>query len=261
MDKTGLEEKIQRKLRLPTGTEAKLILQIQEYFKRSGKQTAIIGLSGGVDSSLVCHLAAKAIGAGNVYAFHMPYSQNPQDERDAQGYAKKLGVNYRKIEMRRVVDALSETFRPTNRIASGNLRVRARMVALYTYANEFGGLVLGTGNRSELLLGYFTKFGDGGCDLLPIGSLYKSQVWRLAESAGVPEMIINKAPSAGMWENQTDEKELGVEYELIDKILVSHFDLKMKWEALEPYFDKAKVSRVRHLHESTQHKRILPPIL
>jgi NAD+ synthase len=261
MDRLTLEKKIQSKLKAEKTDEKKLISEIRAYFKRCKKEIGVIGLSGGVDSALVCYLAAKALGPEKIFAYHMSYVQKPNDEQDCAQLSKMLGVNYQKFDIRRVVDSLAETFRPNTRIASGNLRVRTRMLALYTFAHNNDGLVLGTGNRTEILLGYFTKYGDGGSDLLPIGNLYKTQVWEMAKLSGLPSHIIEKVPSAGLWDGQTDEKEIGVTYSEIDRILCGHFDLKVDWESLIKMYGQTKVDRVKELHTQSEHKRRMPDIL
>ena len=261
MDLQELDKKISSKLKIGKSYEAKLISSLRSYFKKCKKQTAVIGLSGGVDSSLVCYLAAKALGPANIFGYHMPYVQSEQDEADVKQLVKMLGVNYQKHDIRPIVDKMAETFKPRTRIASGNLRARTRMVALYDFAHTNEGLVLGTGNRTELLLGYFTKHGDGATDLLPIGSLYKSQVWEMARLSKLPQHIIDKVPSAGLWEGQTEEKEIGVPYAEIDRILVAHFDLEMAWEEVARFYIEKKVARVRELHEQSEHKRRPPDIL
>ena len=261
MDKLTLESKLEKWLSLPNGAEGKIVTEMKAYFKKSKKTFAVVGLSGGVDSALTCYLAAKALGPLNVYAYHLPYVQKPADEKDSQQLAKMLKVNFQKIDIRRIVDTYHETLKPRTRIIAGNLRVRTRMLILYSFANQFDGLVLGTGNRTELSLGYFTKYGDGGCDLLPIGNLYKTQVWEMARRSGLPKHIVEKVPTAGMWDNQTDEAEIGVRYSEIDKILSSHLDLKISWQDLLKLFDKNKVARIKELTEQSEHKRKMPPIL
>jgi NAD+ synthase len=241
--------------------EDRIIKKIKAYFKGAGRAAAIIGVSGGIDSALICYLTAKALGAENVFAYYLPANPNPQDERDVEKIVKITGVNYQKFDIRRAADTLAETVKPYSRISTGNIRVRARMLALYTFAHTHNGLVVGTGNRTELLLGYFTKYGDGGCDILPIGKLYKTQVWELAKIIGLPKEIIEKSPSAGMWEGQKDEKEIGMTYGEMDAILIKHFEEKKSWKELEKLIDKKKVGRIRELHEKSEHKRNLPPIL
>ncbi|MFH1750970.1 MAG: NAD+ synthase, partial [Candidatus Micrarchaeota archaeon] len=231
------------------------------YFKGCKKSFAVVGLSGGVDSSLVCYLASKALLPANVFAYLMPYVRNDKDESDAGQLAKMLGVNFQNVDIRAIVDKMAETFKPRTRIASGNLRVRTRMMALYDFAHTHDALVLGTGNRTELLLGYFTKYGDGATDLLPIGGLYKTQVWEMSRLSGLPEHIIGKVPTAGLWEGQTDEKELGVPYADIDRILVARFDLGMPWAEISNYFAEKKVLRVKELHEQSEHKRRVPDVI
>ncbi|MFH1257771.1 MAG: NAD+ synthase [Candidatus Micrarchaeota archaeon] len=256
-----LDAALKKKFAVSKKDEQQLVSSIRKYFHGAGKKKAVIGISGGVDSALVCYLACKALGPQNVFAYHLPYVQNERDGRDAENLAKMLGANFKQIDIRRAVDTLTDTYKPSTRIASGNIRVRARMMALFTFAHMHEGLVIGTGNRTELLLGYFTKFGDGGCDVLPIGNYYKTQVWEMAKLSGLPEHIINKVPSAGMWEGQTDEKEIGVTYSEIDKILCAHFDLKLGWDKLENYFKAEKVQRIAELNGKSGHKRSMPQIL
>lgn len=261
MNPAELEKRIAAELEIKKSSETRLIASLRAYFRKCKRQTAVIGLSGGVDSSLVCYLATKALGAENIFAYHMPYVQKEQDELDVAQLVKMLGVNYQKHDIRPIVDKMAETFKPRTRIASGNLRARTRMIALYDFAHTHEGLVLGTGNRTELLLGYFTKHGDGATDLLPIGNLYKSQVWEMARLSGLPQHIVDKVPSAGLWEGQTDEKELGVPYREIDRILVAHFELKIGWDELTKIIQEKKVRRVQELHEASEHKRRVPDVL
>ena len=261
MDQNVFEKKILDALKTSTADEKNLILKIKAHFKKAGKKTAVIGLSGGVDSSLVCYLAAKALGKENVFAYYMPYVYDEKDEKDIEQLVKLVGVIYKKIDLRGIVDKICETIKPRNTLAAGNIRARARMITLYSFANGNDALVLGTGNRTELLLGYFTKYGDGACDLLPIGKLYKLQVWDMARLSKLPKHIIDKVPTAGLCEGQTDESELGVTYMEIDKILAAHFELGMPWKEIEGHFVPKKVLRVRELHETSFHKRINPEFL
>ncbi|MEK6954099.1 MAG: NAD+ synthase [Candidatus Micrarchaeota archaeon] len=261
MNPQELEKKIQEKLKITKASEEKLVSSLRAYFKKCKRQSAVVGLSGGVDSSLVCYLASKALSPENIFAYHMPYVQDEQDEEDVKQLVKMLGVNYQKHDIRSIVDRMAETFKPRTRIASGNIRVRTRMIALYDFAHTNEALVLGTGNRTELLLGYFTKYGDGATDLMPIGHLYKTQVWDLARLSKLPERIIEKVPTAGMWAGQTDEKEIGVPYAEIDRILVSHFDLNIGWDELTNIIQEKKVRRVQELYESSEHKRRMPDVL
>ncbi len=261
MDKTGLGKKLERILDVPKPLEKKIISQMKDYFEKAKRKTAIVGMSGGVDSSLVCYLSAKALGSRNVFAYYLPFHPDETDERDVRLLADSFGVNLQVIDIRRMAEKIAETIKPTTRISTGNIQVRTRMVCLYTFAHQYDGLVLGTGNKTEYLLGYFTKHGDGATDLLPLGDLYKTRVWKLADAVKIPGNIIDKVPSAGMWVGQTDEKELGLPYEKLDSLLASHFDLGLSWAEMKKYFPEKDVEKVKLLHESTEHKRIMPEII
>lgn len=190
----------------------------------------VVGLSGGIDSSLVAALCAQALGPDRVLGLLMPHSaRSAADMKDAAGLAKKLGIRHEKIGVAKIVSSLERacSHEPRDRLPKGNLRARCRMLLLYWHANQLNCLVAGTGNRSELLTGYFTKYGDGGCDLLPIGGLYKTQVRALASFIGLPKKLVYKVPTAGLWPGQTDEGELGITYAKLDLILHYSFDMKL----------------------------------
>lgn len=198
-----------------------------------------VGISGGVDSAVVAALCAKAC-PGNVLGLHMPCYSSPQDTDDARLVAKSLNINYREVNLNGVYDCLAgiledarqaEEMRElernviltpdSERLASSNIKPRLRMIVLYYFANLYNYVVVGTGNRSELEVGYFTKYGDGGVDILPLGGLVKTQVWELAKYLGIPDSIINKPPSAGLWSGQTDEGELGFTYRQLDEVILT----------------------------------------
>lgn len=189
----------------------------------AGMPGAVVGISGGIDSALVAYLAVEALGAENVLGIHMPENTTPESEvNDAKEVAERLGIDLKMIPIsdilgsyKSIMPVISEATAPVD----GNLKARIRMSVLYYYANMLGRVVMGTGNKTEILLGYFTKYGDGGVDLEPIGDLYKTEVREMSKMLGLPESILNKAPSAGLWEGQTDEEDLGVPYETIDKVL------------------------------------------
>jgi NAD+ synthase len=229
---------------------------IRNYVGDAGANGVVMGLSGGIDSALVCSLAVEALGSDHVYATLLPVvaEKDAKNIKDAKMLAKKLGIEYELFELEPVIEA----FKPLglDKVSSGNLAARMRMAVCYVRANQKGLLVIGTGNKSEILTGYFTKYGDGGVDLLPLANLYKVNVRQLAKYVGVPDPIIEKAPSAGLWEGQTDEGEMGVSYDELDKILYLRFEKDIGWEDLTDYaLDKAKVSRVRSLYEKSRHKR------
>jgi NAD+ synthase len=232
-----------------------------EFIKR--EKRGIIGLSGGVDSALVLELAVRAMGKDNVYGLMMPANSQNIDVNYARNHAEKLGIKYR------VVDKLSEVIKACkfnigffdNPLDEGNLKARLRMAHLYAAARQYHGVVLGTGNKSELMIGYFTKYGDGGVDMLPIGQLYKTQVWKLAKEIGVPDEIVKRTPTAGLWPGQTDEGEIGVKYSDLDKILLG-IELQFEVDEIVKY---AKVSHkmVNNLFDKwifSTHKRQMPPM-
>ena len=181
-------------------TKNDIIQFIQKKVKDSNSEGIIVGLSGGIDSTLVAYLACEALGSDNVLGIIMPSTTTPTDDSILNEY---LSLNDLK----------------ENNVAIGNLKARIRMTIIYYYANAKNYLVCGTGNKSEILIGYFTKFGDGACDMEPIGELYKKDVYKLSEYLDIPSSIINKPPRAGLWNNQTDEDEIGLDYDTIDDIL------------------------------------------
>jgi len=189
-----------------------------------GKAGIVLGISGGVDSALTAALAVRAIGADRVVGVYMPYFDTA-DRKDARLVARHLGITLREISIRPVVDAfLQEIPETLDKVARGNVMARTRMMLLYAIANQEERIVVGTGNRSEWLTGYFTKWGDGACDIAPIVGLYKTEVWEMARRLEVPERIVAKPPTAGLWIGQTDEGELGVSYAQLDTVLHLLFD-------------------------------------
>jgi len=191
---------------------------INEKVKEAGAKGIVIGLSGGVDSSVVAVISKKAVG-NNVLGVIMPCHSIPSDVEHAKTLAKKFGIKTQTVDLAPLYDMILKTFPSGSDIAKANLKPRLRMLTLYYFANTNGYLVAGTGNKSEEMIGYFTKYGDGGVDILPIGDLLKKDVRALAHELGVPEEIIEKPPSAGLWDGQTDEKEMGITYEQLDNIL------------------------------------------
>ncbi len=197
---------------------------IREKTTEAGVKTAIVGISGGIDSALTAYLTVEAIGKDNVLGIHMPELKltPAEDVLDATEVASRLGIEFRTLDISEILAGYMNTIPEScksNSHADGNLKARIRMSVLYYYANIMPGMVIGTGNKTEILLGYFTKYGDGGVDIEPIGDLYKTEVREMARMIGIPEDIINKAPSARLWPDQTDEEELGITYELVDRFL------------------------------------------
>lgn len=227
---------------------------IKEYVDKSNANGVIIGLSGGIDSSTVAFLCKRALGEKRVLGLIMPEKgvTREEDVEDALSIADMLGIEFKIIEINEILDALKRKLGEGNKIAEANLKPRIRMTINYYFANNMNRLVAGTGNKSELMIGYFTKYGDGGVDFLPIGDLYKTEVFKLAEYIGVPERIIKKKPTAGLWVNQTDEDEIGMSYEELDEILKAIENGRRRGD------DKFK--RVEMLVKNSKHKREMPPI-
>jgi NAD+ synthase len=236
---------------------------LRSHRRESGARGFVVALSGGVDSALVGRLAVESVGASRVRGFLLPDREYPEAwRRDVQSFARDLGIELREVSLEPALEGLRPILPAAqDRVQLGNAKARLRMLLLYAFAREGRELVLGTGNKSEILLGYFTKYGDGGCDLLPLGDLYKVQVWKLAELLGIPREIRERPPTAGLWEGQTDEGELGMSYRLLDPIL----DGLERLEEPEAIARRLGISRASvdaivervRLH---RHKRNLPPI-
>ena len=194
---------------------------IREQVEASGLNGVVLGLSGGIDSATVAGLAARGLGSERVLGVIMPAHSQPGDLKDAQLAADALGIEALTIDLSEPYDRLLAILPPGDELANANIKPRLRMLTLYHIANTRGRMVIGTGNRSELMVGYFTKYGDGGVDLLPLASLYKRDVRAVAREIGVPQSIIDKPPSAGLWAGQTDENEMGITYEQLDGVLAA----------------------------------------
>jgi NAD+ synthase len=230
----------------------------------AGATGAVIGLSGGIDSTLVAHLAVEALGADAVHGLVMPSEVNTETNMsDAERVAELLDIEYDVLDINPVVDALVDAYPAgaDDRTALGNVRVRTRAVLNYFVANAESRVVLGTGNRSEALTGYYTKYGDQAVDCNPIGNLYKRQVRQLAAHVGVPDDLVEKPPSAEMWEGQTDEDEMGLDYDTLDAILALHVDGSFSKTATVETLNvpASAVDRVVELYEQSEHKRHMPP--
>ena len=237
---------------------------LQEQVAAAGAEGAVIGLSGGIDSATTAHLAVEALGADSVRGLVLPGTVSAdQNMSHAELVAEELEIAYDLVPIGRMVDTVLDGFPEISddTVAIGNARARMRAVCTYLVANHDDRLVLGTGNRSEAQVGYFTKYGDGAVDCHPIGNLYKVQVRQLARALGVPEAIVEKPPTAGLWAGQTDEEELGLSYDELDPILALHVDgpLSADATARELDVDRETVERVRELHAGSAHKRSMPP--
>ncbi|MCY0868092.1 MAG: NAD+ synthase [Desulfurococcus sp.] len=239
---------------------------IKSYADEHGAGRLIVGLSGGVDSAVVLKTVVEAAGAARALALILPDTRvTPAgDVEDAVRLAEDLGVEYIVIPIDRVVDSYSVIpgFTLSDKLPVGNLRARIRMTILYYYANKLNGLVVGAGDRSELLLGYFTKHGDGGVDIQPLACLYKTQVRELARRIGIPDAITSKPSSPRLWEGQLAEEELGLSYEAVDLVFYSLIDRGLSLEeAVEATGLPLTVfQRVLDLHRRSRHKRSIPPM-
>jgi NAD+ synthase len=235
---------------------------IKSEITRAGFSKAVVGLSGGIDSALSCVLTAAALGPENVLAIRMPYkSSSPESLEHAQMLIEQFKVQSDTIEITEMVDPLIGRDPEMSKVRKGNIMARARMIVLYDQSEAFNGLVVGTGNKTEILLGYSTLWGDSASALNPIGDLYKTQVRQLSRAMEVPNPIINKAPSADLWLGQTDEEELGFTYEEVDRLLYLLVDQRYSpQECIEAGFAGQFVKKVVNRICRSQFKRMLPPI-
>jgi NAD+ synthase len=235
---------------------------IRSEITRAGLSRAVVGVSGGVDSSLSCFLAAEALGAENVLAVRLPYKTSSQDSLDhAQLVIERTSVKSATIPISEMVDPLLARYPDMSSLRRGNVMARQRMIILYDQSAAFQGLVVGTGNKTEILLGYTTIFGDAACGINPLGDLYKTQVRQLAAAMGVPESIVSKAPTADLWKGQTDEGELGFTYDEADRLLYLLVDQRYTpADCVEAGFPEEFVDSVVERIRRNQFKRMLPPI-
>jgi NAD+ synthase len=239
--------------------EAVLTSFIRDAVDTSGTQGVVLGLSGGVDSSLAAALAARALGPERVHGFLLPYrTSSLESERDARAVAEHLGMPHRVIDISPMVDAYFVIESDAGPDRRGNKMARERMTILFDQAKKLGALVLGTSNKTEILLGYSTVFGDNASSLNPLGDLYKGQVWQLSRHLGLPSQVIDKAPSADLWAGQTDESELGVDYATADEVLYLLFDMGLRPEEVTARgYDERVVDRIVALEQQFRFKRRL----
>jgi NAD+ synthase len=238
---------------------------IKGQLAQTGFNRLVLALSGGIDSALVAYLAVEAIGANNLQCVMLPYrSSSPESLSDANAVVAALGCPSRVIDITPIVDGyLDDSIKgeEVSALRRGNLAARARMLVIYDQSAAWNALVLGTGNKTEALLGYTTQFGDNAFAFDPIGDLYKSQVRQLAEEMGIPDSILNKPPSADLWAGQTDENELGLQYEQMDRLLYWMVDRRFTNDQLaEIGFDLAIVQKVQRLIARSEFKRQTPPV-
>ena len=235
---------------------------IKSEVTRAGFSRALVGLSGGIDSALSCALAVEALGKENVLAVRMPYkTSNPDSLAHAGLLIEQLEIPSKTIEITDMVEPLFAQDGAMTKLRKGNIMARERMIVLYDQSEAFKGLVIGTSNKTEILLGYSTQFGDSASALNPIGDLYKTQVWQLARAMNIPALLIDKAPSADLWEGQTDEGELGFTYEKVDRLLYLLVDHRYSpKECVEAGFEQEFVNTIVKRIKRMQFKRMQPPI-
>jgi len=228
---------------------------LRERLAEAHAEGFVCGLSGGVDSATAAALAVRAVGPERVLAALMPCHSIPEDARLGQLVADTLGIFTVTVDLSAAYDALTAALPPSdNRLAAANVKPRLRMITLYYLAQSNNYLVLGSGNKTELAVGYFTKYGDGGVDLLPLGDLDKTQVWELAREIGVPRQVVERAPSAGLWPGQTDEGEMGITYRELDRVLAAI--AVGDTSAIEP----AALEKVQGMMARSAHKLVMPPL-
>lgn len=229
---------------------------------KAGFRRVVVGLSGGIDSALSAALAAEALGPSNVHALIMPYrTSNPESRAHAELAAKTLGITAQVVEITPMVDGYFAAFPEADQMRRGNKMARERMTILFDHSARLGALVLGTSNKTELLLGYGTLYGDMASAINPLGDLLKTQVRALARHVGVPEVIVEKHPSADLWAGQTDEAELGFTYERVDQVLHLLVDRRCEIpEVVAAGFEEAFVRAVARRIQGSQYKRRLPVI-
>jgi NAD+ synthase len=239
-----------------------LVAFIRNEFFKVGIKRAVVGISGGVDSSLSAMLAARALGLQNVLGVMMPYKASSKESLEhARLLAERAGIKTVRVDITPQIDAYFERFPDADRLRRGNKMARERMTILYDHSAAFGALVLGTSNKTELLLGYGTLHGDMASAVNPNGDLYKTQVWTLAAEVGVPEEIVSKKPSPDLWVGQTSEGELGFSYRQVDELLFLMVDRRYsREELLEAGFAEHFVRRVSEMVQNSQFKRRLPVI-
>jgi NAD+ synthase len=230
--------------------EKKIITWLKTKLKSAKKSGIVVGLSGGIDSAVVSVLCRKAVGTKNVLCLILPCQSQKTDITDAKKVAKKFGLKTETIDLTKIYENLIGILPTADKLTQANLKPRLRMLTLYYFANKLNYIVAGTGNKSELTIGYFTKYGDGGVDILPIGDLYKSEVLGLAKYLKVPEEIITKPPTAGLWAGQTDEGEIGMTYDELEYILKNK----------KPAKNKRQVQKLKNLTAAAKHKLALPEI-
>jgi NAD+ synthase len=235
---------------------------IRGQLRQAGFERAVLGLSGGIDSALVAYLTAEAVGADRLLCVLMPYrTSSPASRTDAEEVVRRLGCASELVDISAMVDGFYGSDSDASDHRRGNFMARMRMSVLYDRSVTWGGLVVGTGNKTESLIGYTTLFGDSACAFNPIGDLYKSQVRQVAAAIGVPDEIIRKAPSADLWPGQTDESESGFDYPTLDRLLFWRIDKRRSIDEVAALgFEREMIERVDRLVAGAEFKRQVPPI-
>lgn len=239
-----------------------LVEFLRESFKKAGFSKAVLGLSGGIDSALVAYLLRDALGKENVLAIMMPYkSSNPDSLNHAKLVVEDLGINSKTIEITDMIDAYFKNEKEATSLRMGNKMARERMSILFDYSSKENALVVGTSNKTEIYLGYSTQFGDSACALNPIGDLYKTNIWDLSRYLKIPDELIEKKPSADLWEGQTDEQEMGLTYKEADQVLYRMLEENKKVEEiLAEGFNKDLVDNIVRRINRSEYKRRMPLI-
>ncbi|HEY4612859.1 MAG TPA: NAD+ synthase [Bacteroidota bacterium] len=242
--------------------EQLLVQFLHDETTNAGFSKGVVGVSGGVDSAVSAFLTTKALGKENTIGVLMPYkTSSPESSKDAEQVVQLLGIKRETVDISPMVDAYCEKHRVTDNVRRGNIMARMRMVVLYDISQRERALVIGTSNKTELMVGYGTLYGDTASALNPIGDLYKTQVWQLAEALGVPKNIVEKKPTADLWVGQTDEGELGFTYRELDELLYQMIDERRNDEELHKFgFAPDFIQKVRTLVRKNQFKR-RPPVI
>ena len=241
---------------------SELVEFLRESFKKAGFSKAVLGLSGGIDSALVAYLLRDALGKENVLAIMMPYkSSNPDSLNHAKLVVEDLGINSKTIEITDMIDAYFKNEKEATSLRMGNKMARERMSILFDYSSKENALVIGTSNKTEIYLGYSTQFGDSACALNPIGDLYKTNIWDLSRYLKIPNELIEKKPSADLWEGQTDEQEMGLTYKEADQVMYRLLEEnKTVEEVLAEGFNKDLVDNIVRRMNRSEYKRRMPLI-
>lgn len=239
----------------------KIVEFIRDYVYKNGFKNGLVGVSGGIDSALTLALTVEALGSENTFALLLPYKISSESSlTDGKEVCEQLNVKYEVIDISPAIDEYFDSYPTDNPLQIGNKCARERMSVLYDFSVRKVALVVGTSNKSEILIGYATQYGDAAAAFLPIGELYKTEVYKLSKIMNIPTSILNKKPSADLWEGQTDEAEIGLSYEELDEILYNLIDLKKDIKEIEKIgFSSAQLKRVTDLIEKSEYKRKMPP--